>query len=191
VFTMNLICGSCGKKLKAKDELAGKTAKCPKCGNAIEIPRAAPNTKIPPATERQKDYATSLGIDFPSDIDRKEISQLIDTAVQQRDERRFKQLSELSDRESEAWRAMREEVLAEIDEEDCRLSKAQQDQMVEELANRNRGAILISFALDDVVDFEDLTGVRFELSFSEDLDESEMHSVLMWMGAAMLRRSQE
>ena len=33
-------CSSCGKKLHAKDELAGRTAKCPNCGRPFQIPKA-------------------------------------------------------------------------------------------------------------------------------------------------------
>ena len=35
---ITLICPSCGKKLRAKDEQAGKKVKCPACQNAIAIP---------------------------------------------------------------------------------------------------------------------------------------------------------
>lgn len=31
-------CPSCGKRLKAPDSAAGKRAKCPQCGNPVEIP---------------------------------------------------------------------------------------------------------------------------------------------------------
>jgi predicted RNA-binding Zn-ribbon protein involved in translation (DUF1610 family) len=31
-------CPSCGKKLKAPDSAAGKKAKCPQCGNPVQIP---------------------------------------------------------------------------------------------------------------------------------------------------------
>jgi len=37
----------CGKKLQAKPELAGKTAKCPACGQPVKLPAAAPSG--PPA----------------------------------------------------------------------------------------------------------------------------------------------
>jgi hypothetical protein len=33
-------CQGCGKKLHAKDELAGRTAKCPNCGKPFQIPQA-------------------------------------------------------------------------------------------------------------------------------------------------------
>ncbi|HUT12075.1 MAG TPA: hypothetical protein VMY42_16355 [Thermoguttaceae bacterium] len=188
---MNVTCGNCGVNLKAKDELAGKTAKCPKCGCAIEIPSLVPppvKARIPLATERQKEYATSLDIEFPPDISRKEISDLIDAAVQKRDDERFRRLDELSDRESEAWQKLRAEILAELDVEDCRLSKAEPSQMLEEFGNRNRGAILISFDWDDGIDFEDLTGVKFSVEFSDDMDESNVGSVLRWVCIAMLGR---
>ena len=35
---IQLTCASCGKRLRAKDELAGRTAKCPGCGQPIHIP---------------------------------------------------------------------------------------------------------------------------------------------------------
>jgi hypothetical protein len=34
-------CASCGKKLHAKDELAGRTAKCPNCGKPFQIPKVS------------------------------------------------------------------------------------------------------------------------------------------------------
>jgi hypothetical protein len=192
---MNVKCAKCGVELKAKDDLAGKTAKCPKCGNVIRVPESVAATAkptIPPATDRQREYATSLGIEFPPDINRKDLSEMIDLAVQHRDEERYKKLDQLGDRESEAWQKMREEVLAEIDEHDCRLSKAEPSQMVQELANRNRGGILISFDLDEVVNFDDLSAVNVNISFSDDaLEEGDVRSVLIWIGATMLGQSQE
>ena len=35
-------CSSCSKKLKAKDEFAGKKIKCPACGAPVEIPEPEP-----------------------------------------------------------------------------------------------------------------------------------------------------
>jgi len=35
---IRMVCLSCGKKLHAKDELAGRAAKCPGCGQPIQIP---------------------------------------------------------------------------------------------------------------------------------------------------------
>ena len=35
---IQLTCASCGKRLHAKDELAGRMAKCPGCGQPIHIP---------------------------------------------------------------------------------------------------------------------------------------------------------
>jgi len=33
-------CPQCGKKLKAPDSAAGKRAKCPGCGNPVQLPKA-------------------------------------------------------------------------------------------------------------------------------------------------------
>jgi len=46
---IRMTCLSCGKKLHAKDELAGRAAKCPGCGQPIQIPAevAPPSGNIP------------------------------------------------------------------------------------------------------------------------------------------------
>jgi hypothetical protein len=38
VSTLTFECGACGKKLRAKAELAGKEVKCPHCGQAATVP---------------------------------------------------------------------------------------------------------------------------------------------------------
>ena len=37
-MSIKVKCGNCGKKLKAKDESAGKKVKCPDCGKILRIP---------------------------------------------------------------------------------------------------------------------------------------------------------
>jgi hypothetical protein len=45
---IHFACSGCGKKLHAKDELAGRTAKCPNCRQPITIPEAPePSNLIP------------------------------------------------------------------------------------------------------------------------------------------------
>ncbi|HUS39823.1 MAG TPA: hypothetical protein VMX74_10260 [Pirellulales bacterium] len=39
---IRVLCGACGSKLNAKDEMAGQTRKCPKCGKPVLIPRPEP-----------------------------------------------------------------------------------------------------------------------------------------------------
>jgi hypothetical protein len=134
---------------------------CPKCHKPItvvqppsEVAAASPppekNNRIPVATQKQKDYARSLGIEFQEDIDRRTISKLIDEAQQKETEDRFKQLDELQDRESEAYRRMRAEIEEEVDEEDPRLSRASEDEIMEALSIQGKAAILITLAPDAV-----------------------------------------
>jgi hypothetical protein len=59
--------------------------------------------------------------------------------------------------------------------------------MVEELSNRNRGAILISFDFDDVNDLDDLKDVSFNISHSESMTQEEMRSVILCIGATMFK----
>jgi len=40
------VCTGCGSKLKADESKAGKTAKCPKCGQSIVIPKAQPDMEV-------------------------------------------------------------------------------------------------------------------------------------------------
>ncbi|MCB9922543.1 MAG: hypothetical protein H6822_10195 [Planctomycetaceae bacterium] len=193
-----ITCIDCNAKITAKDKLAGKRVKCPRCGATLQIPSASSDkapgdesssTPIPTATARQKEYARTLGIDFPADINVHDISNLIDAAVQKRDDERFDKLNELSDRESEAWNKMRTELLAEIDQEDCRLSQATPRQMVDELASRGRGAVLITFDFAEVEDFEHLSGVGFEMEFCEDaMSERDARMVMITTGHAMLQQ---
>jgi len=41
-MTMTVSCPTCGARLKAPEDSAGKTVKCPKCGAGMVIPAAAP-----------------------------------------------------------------------------------------------------------------------------------------------------
>jgi len=188
---MKIRCSGCKSFLKVEDSLAGKKGKCPKCGNVFQIPAVAPS---PPgagaggATDRQKEYAKSLGIEFPPDITKAEISALISQAVERREGERFHKLDELSDRESEAYQQLRAEVVAEIDETDSLLSKATPSQMVEELGARNKGAILITFDPDDL-NIEDIAGARLAVSFSDNITETEMRAVLVGLGAHISRQA--
>lgn len=80
-MAIEVTCEGCSAKYSVKDELAGKTAKCAKCGGKICIVAPAPVKKVRPATTKQKDFATDLGIVFSEDISAREISTLIDAAL--------------------------------------------------------------------------------------------------------------
>ena len=46
-MTIEFRCPGCNKLLRTKDETAGKRAKCPQCGNIVEIPVPAPAEEPP------------------------------------------------------------------------------------------------------------------------------------------------
>lgn len=55
---IRVVCSGCGSALNAKDELAGQTRKCPKCGNAVIIPMPEPAAEpvsqaVVPAVEEE------------------------------------------------------------------------------------------------------------------------------------------
>lgn len=177
---MKLTCPSCGAGLNVPEQHAGKKGKCPKCSNVIDIPMPAAPPPIPPATEKQKSYARELGIDFPADINRREISALIDEAERKDTDDRFDRLEELSRRESAAWNEMRSEVLQELDAEFPRLENATPSQFCEELGNRGRSGIVITFDPGVVDEFE--AGDEFSISFTEDMTEARMREIVMAIG---------
>jgi len=188
---IQITCSACKAVLNAKAELAGKRAKCPKCGASVEIPTPSapePEKRVRLATERQKEYARSLGIVFREDISRTEISRQIDEAVTKRDDERFARLHELSRRESEARKQMREEVLAELDEEDCRLSRAEPSQMIEALSERGLAAVLITMPWDEIEGFDNLENVSAQMSCSDGMTEDDMQSVIMTYGFLFMKR---
>jgi PHP family Zn ribbon phosphoesterase len=161
-MSIPVACPSCAAKFHAADEAAGKTAHCPKCGSPIPVP-------VPPrplATQKQKDYARALGAQFPENIDRKAIGKLIDQAVTKRDEERFRQLDDLERREAVA-------------SEGLRLADATSDEIVKALYERGLTAVLITFQTNEIVDFEHLTGVTGSYSFTDNMAEEDMESVIL------------
>jgi hypothetical protein len=54
---IRVTCASCDVTLKAKDELAGQTRKCPKCGATVQIPEVAPDAEEAAAAAEADDWA--------------------------------------------------------------------------------------------------------------------------------------
>jgi len=107
-MTIHLTCRHCGAVLNVPEKYAGKTGKCPKCGERLRVISPAeepPGSEQPvreeaeaperegepweerksprslrPATSEQKTLARELGIEFPENISAHEISVLIDGA---------------------------------------------------------------------------------------------------------------
>lgn len=67
----------------------------------------------PPATDRQKEFATSLSIVFHPDISRSAMSNLIDEAIDARDQKRLDQMFKVSEREREARSLLIAEMVGE------------------------------------------------------------------------------
>ena len=196
-MTIAFECTSCKSRLQAKPKLAGKTLACPKCSTQLVVPQVeAPavteeiaNTKKPPlATDKQKAFATELGIAFPDDIDRRTISKLIDDALEKQVDGRYDRLNDLQDKENKIRDELRDEIMAECDEEDPRMSVATTEQILEALARRDTGAILITFEYGVLSGVDDLTGEKFTMNSTDDLDENDLKTIVSWLGMAMLRR---
>lgn len=67
-------CPSCGKSLKAKEEMAGRMAKCPYCQAQVQVPEAvAPAEEVPVAAEEMPvdSYAVQATPEAPPREDRR------------------------------------------------------------------------------------------------------------------------
>jgi len=199
--SVSIACPACNASLRVDEKIFGKRCKCPKCGEvmiapsgpAAEPPSRPEAGRVSMATDRQKEYAHELGIEFKEPISRREISKLIDQATEARDLERYRRLDELQHRETEAWKKMREEVSEELREEDTWLSDATLEEVLEECENRNITAILITVdncALNAIFDFTeenmDISGVSVGVQYTDDLDEDTMRRVVKILGTNML-----
>jgi hypothetical protein len=52
---------TCGKRLKARDEIAGRVVRCTNCNTAIRVPPAAPLTPLPPEADSPFEAAVDQG----------------------------------------------------------------------------------------------------------------------------------
>jgi hypothetical protein len=162
-------CPSCEAKFAAPEEAAGKSAHCPKCEGRIVVPKGGRLL----ATESQKEYARDLGIDFPADCDRTAMSRLIDTAVDKRDEERIQRLNDLEERE-------------EATNEGIRLATATPDEIVKALYDRGLTALLITMQTDEIIDFEQLAGLRASYSFTDNMRMKDVESLILTAAAPIL-----
>lgn len=191
--TFKIICGNCNAKLTVKARLAGKTAMCPQCAGTIHIPAdlaVEQGTKppIPPATSRQKEYAASLEIEFPADINRRDISALIERAVTQHDDERYERLEELDKKEGALWEQAKAEVLSDFSPDELPISKASPKQIVEALDERGLATLLITVPWDDIDDFRDLTGARADVYFADSITVEDFQSVILMISANIINQ---
>ena len=135
-----------------------------------------PKKVAPLATERQREYARELGIDFPENISRREISDLIDQAVAKRDEERFRRLDELERREA---------AIADS----LSLAHASTSQMIEALENRGTLAILITLdppnGVLDFTNFETKIGLKMSFEFTNPITQREMEEAIFTAAAVL------
>lgn len=152
--------------------------------------RPVPDTKKIelPATEKQKDYARSLGIEFADDASRPEMSKLIDAAVERRDSERFEKLHAIDALEIDVRDELRKEILAEIDAEDYRLSVATAQQIVQALSDRGHASILIQMPWDDIEDFKKLSGLSSDVSFPVEMTLENVEDVIKTYAISILKR---
>lgn len=84
-MAIRVFCPRCGKKLKAPDELAGKRARCPGCGAAVELPAAEPSAadgegppEQKPAARRRRDDGEWLSVPKHEEKDLIDMTAMVD-----------------------------------------------------------------------------------------------------------------
>ncbi len=204
-----IACPFCGARLSAKPKLAGRQLACPKCNGEFIVPSPPDTSPLPPPepplptadskpakrippTEKQIAFATELGVEFAEDIDRRDLSKLIDAAIIKRDDERFQRLDEIQEKENQVREELRAEIMAECDQEDPRLSVATSEQIVESLDQRMIGGILLTFSYDELggfENFEELVGKSVHMNHTDDVDTEDVIKILMWVSTALRIRS--
>jgi len=202
-MSIPVTCPSCNSSFHVKAEFAGKSGQCPKCRTVIHVPidfpepPPAPKAKepepaqtiqkppkkgnVPPATDRQKEYARSLGIDFRDDIDRREISKLIEAAQDER----MENLAKVQQGEGEVYEKLRKEIEAEVYRDDKPLSKATPGEMATALENQGFAAIVLTFNPRDI----GKDNVKASIAYGDgNLTEEDMRSLLMTLGNSVLNQ---
>ena len=94
---IDFTCPNCGDQMSVPESLAGESEKCLGCGNMTYVPQPAarpPKKKrkkkrkpapVAEATERQRSFATALGVQLSEDASKDDASMLIDEGVKRQD----------------------------------------------------------------------------------------------------------
>jgi putative phage-type endonuclease len=200
-------CPHCGQRLEATKDLIGRTFPCPGCNDPVVTPtpfadeagagrQGGPEEDFgatkdgEPATERQKEYAASLGVEYSADIGRGEMSDLITATQEKRDAEHREYVEALGRREGEAYERIRKDILREIEEDDCRLSQATSEQIVKAFEERDLGAILITFDTD-VLDTSKSVSTNLDFAFSDNLSRQEVDGILVLATEGLSRMGPE
>jgi hypothetical protein len=154
-------CDHCDKDMKVKDSLEGQRGLCPHCNSEIQVPflvseklrvkmEREPEVKLP--TEKQINFAHSLGIDVPPNMNRYDLSKLIDKA-----------------KENAASECQKEFLMEHVTVE----------QLFKEL--QNRGKSFVAFVLKDgEITCHDKFPPG-ELHWSDDLGEEDIKFILLML----------
>ena len=190
------VCRKCSARLRVRSEIIDRNPRCPKCNETIfdqtaaiaknVVAKSTGKTDLP-ATEKQIEYAESLGCQFSKPITRAAISELIDSQLAINDARRTEVIERLQNRESEAVEAVRRELLEEM-ADDPQVSKATPRQMIDSLDAQGFAAVLITMPFDQIDSFEDLRGVPTQMSSSEEMSSQESAHVLMGVAQALYKK---
>lgn len=189
-------CPKCAAKLKAKVSQVGRELNCPGCKSSIKVPNdAKQRTQAPDRqkqfvapTAKQIEFATELGVQIPEDVDRRALSKMIDGALMKTEMRRYDLLNANDQKENQIRDELRNEVLAEVDEEDPRVSIASVERMIQSLDERQIGAIVILYDYGEMSGDADFSGKTFEMKSTDDLDEDDIKRIISMLGFSYIRR---
>jgi predicted nucleic acid-binding Zn-ribbon protein len=189
-------CSGCGTIFNVEEKHIGRTGRCIKCGlrflivherqefsrddaeesvnsrqpNIEEVDQGNSQTKrtyrVRPATPKQKEFATDLGIKFDENISAREISALIDAALARQDAIACREI--------------------EIEAHLKTLRECEPEEMVGQIANRGLNTLLIIWPKPEFR--SDSKEVTFKLINSDDMAKEDVHYGLAFIMLQILDR---
>ena len=134
------------------------------------------------ATDSQKELARSLGCQFHEDITRFEIAEMIEIAEENQ---RAAQWTALESTKSEMDVTVAEQRMVVND--DPRISEATPRQIVDQLDDRGKCAVLITVPIDRIKSFNDMDGLPFAIASSEAMSNEDTAHFLMSVASSLYK----
>ena len=119
---------------------------------------------------------------------------MIDAAIIKRDDDLYNRLDEIQEKESRIREELREEIMAECDEVDPRLSVATPEQIINALDFRMTGGILVTFEYGKfagIEELEEFIGKTAHMKFTSDVDAEDVYRILTWVTAVLKLRNDQ
>ncbi len=142
-----------------------------------KLTRRTATGRVPPATDRQKEFARSLNCQFADDISFGEIADLIDAALLKKRERDTAERDAFLTMQARAYDVIRRELLEEL-ADDPQVSTASPRQMVDALGQRQLTSVLITLPVENIQALRDFRDATPEITASRHVTDTDISRIL-------------